>query len=169
MAKNVDDSLPDPPAPPEIRRRVSLYSFQWIGLPFLLAIPVLALFGVFGERRNAAHAADGALEVSIEYPAVLRYRMLGAIDLRVRNRSASAIDTVTVALDTAYAARFSNLNAAPPITTAFQIELLDVPPDGTRRVRIELQADRYWSHSGHLTVTTSTDTAGVLLTTMVYP
>src|SRR5690606_12259349 len=97
------DTLPDPPGPPEIRRRLSLYRFQLIGLPFLLIIPLLALAGVFGERRDDAHARDGALEVSARYPSVFRYKMIDAIEVDVRNRGDAVIDSVTVSLDTAYA------------------------------------------------------------------
>ncbi|HEX2167380.1 MAG TPA: hypothetical protein VHG09_09145, partial [Longimicrobiales bacterium] len=62
--QSVVDDLPDPPGPPEIERKLSMYRFQLIGLPFLLAIPLLALFGVFGESRSDLRAESGSLEVS---------------------------------------------------------------------------------------------------------
>ena len=163
------DNLPDPPGPPHARRRPALYRFQLLGLPFLLAIPLLALFGVFGERWSVVNAQSGALEISVRYPAVFRYKMLDAIELHVRNRGATAIDTLTVTLDTAYAGRFSTVTAVPPFTGPFEVRLTDIAAQQSRRVDIELQAERYWSHSGRLTVAAGADTLRVPLTTMVYP
>jgi hypothetical protein len=163
------DTLPDPPEPPEIRRSLSLYRFQLIGLPFLLAIPLLALFGVFGERWQDVRSSQGVLEVSGRYPAVFRYKMIDAIELHVRNRGDAVIDTITVALDTAYAARFSTITAVPPFTGPFELDLTAVEPGASRRVRIEIQAERYWSHSGHVTVAAGSDTIRIPLTTVVYP
>ena len=163
------DNLPDPPGPPDTRRRPALYRFQLLGLPFLLAIPVLALFGVFGERWSVVNARSGSLEISVRYPAVFRYKMLNAIELHVRNRGATAIDTLTVTLDTAYAGRFSTVTAVPPFTGPFEVQLTDIAAQQSRRVHIELQAERYWSHSGRLTVAAGADTLRVPLTTMVYP
>jgi hypothetical protein len=163
------DNLPDPPGPPEIRRRLSLYRFQLLGLPFLLVIPLLALFGVFGERWTAVNAESGALELSVRYPAVFRYMMIDAVELHVRNRGDTAIDTITVALDTAYATRFSTVSAVPPFTGPFELQLTDVAARASRRVMIEIQAERYWSHSGELTVSSRADTIRIPLTTMVYP
>ena len=49
--------LPEPPPPPETPRRVKLYVYQWIGLAFLVSLPVLAWAGVFGERWRVERAA----------------------------------------------------------------------------------------------------------------
>jgi hypothetical protein len=76
---------------------------------------------------------------------------------------------VTVTLDTTYAGRFSTVTAIPPFTGQFEIDLPHVAAGETRRVRIEIQAERYWSHSGPLTVATRTDTVRVPLTTLVFP
>lgn len=163
------DNLPDPPAPPETRRRISLYRFQVLGLPLLLAIPVLALFGVFGERWSVAHAGSRALDVSVRYPAVFRYKMIDAIELHVHNRGSTTIDTLTVTLDSAYAGRFSTVTAVPPFIGPFELQLTDVAAQQSRRVRIELQAERYWSHSGRLTIAAGADTLRLPLATMVLP
>jgi hypothetical protein len=163
------DTLPDPPGPPEIRRRLALYRFQLIGLPFLLAIPLLALLGVFGERWQNVSGEGGALEASARYPAVFRYKMIDAIELHVRNRGHAVLDTITISLDSAYAGRFSTVTAIPPFNGPFELELTRVEPGASRRVRIEIQAERYWSHSGYLTVAAAGDTIRMPLTTMVYP
>lgn len=168
MQSGVDD-LPDPPGPPEIPRKLSLYRFQLLGLPFLVAIPVLALFGVFGDRTGTLRGDSGALEVSGQYPSVFRYKTINAIDLHVRNRGRAGIDTITVALDSTYASRFSTITAIPPFTGPFVVDLTDVSPGESRFVRIEIQAERYWSHEGEITVAAGADTIRLPLSTMIYP
>lgn len=163
------ESLPDPPDPPDIRRSVALYRFQWIGLPFLLAIPLLALFGVFGEHRETVTAESGAVALSVRYPATFRYGMLNAIDVDIRNRGSIIIDTLTISLDTTYVTGFSTVTAVPPFTGSYEIDVMHLMAGESRRVRIELQAERYWSHSGRLTAASRVDTVRVPLTTMVYP
>jgi hypothetical protein len=152
-----------------MRRRSALYRFQLLGLPFLVAIPVLALFGVFGERWNSVRAESGALAISVRYPAAFRYKMIDAIELHVSNRGAAVIDTVNVALDTAYAGRFSTVTAIPPFNGPFEVDLPALAARESRRVRIEIQAERYWSHTGELTVASRTDTIRIPLRTVVYP
>ncbi|MGH7446937.1 MAG: hypothetical protein ACRELT_05225 [Longimicrobiales bacterium] len=148
---------------------MSLYRFQWAALPLLLMIPLLAVFGVFGERWITADAQSGALELTVRYPSAFRYKLLDAIDITVRNRGTATIDTLTLALDTAYASRFSAVAAVPPFTGSFEVQIVDLAAGESRRARIEIQAERYWSHSGQLVAATRSDTARVLLTTMVYP
>ncbi|HEX6133313.1 MAG TPA: hypothetical protein VFZ24_05105 [Longimicrobiales bacterium] len=169
MARGGVDSLPDPPGAPRTRRHVSLFGFQWVGVAVLAAFPVLALLGVFGERWATVESTGGPLHVNVRYPTVFRYKMLNAIDLDVRNTGTAVIDTITVALDTVYASRFSTITAVPPFSGPYEVELPAVQPRETRRVRIEIQAERYWVHAGTLTVATRTDTVRVPLRTTIYP
>lgn len=164
-----DDRLTDPPRAPRIPRRISLYTYQWIGMAVLAALPVLALFGVFGERWRSTHVASGAIEASVTWPTAFRYLMVNAIDVQVRNRSGTAIDTLTIALDTAYANRFSAVTAIPTFSAAYEVGLSAIAPGETRHVRIEIRGEEYWSHSGSLTIATRSDTLIVPLTTMIFP
>lgn len=168
-SSNGVDQLPDPPDAPEIRRRIVLQPYQRIGLPLLMIWPLLALLGVFGERRATARAGDGALQVEVRFPAVFRYKMLNAIDVHVTNRGSVHIDTLTVSLDTAYAKRFSTVMAVPPFTGSFVIDVLDLHAGEERAIRIELQAERYWRHEGSLSVAAAGDSVRVPLSTFIFP
>jgi hypothetical protein len=159
----------DPPEAPDTPRRPRLYRAQWIGLPLIIAFPLLALLGVFGERWHTQRVESGALDVSVRHPTVFRYKMIDAIEVHVRNRGAQPIDTATVSLDTAYAGRFSTVTAIPSFDGAFDIDLAALQPGESRRVRIEIQAERYWTHRGELTVAAGTDTVRAALTTRVFP
>lgn len=168
-SSNGVDRLPDPPDAPEIHRRILLHRHQWIGLPLLALWPLLALFGVFGERWTVARASGGALEVVVRSPTVFRYKMLNAIDVHVANRGSAHIDTLTLSLDTMYARRFSTVTAVPPFTGSFEIDIHDVRPQEERAVRIEIQAEEYWRHEGSLVVAAGNDTLRVPLSTLILP
>ena len=169
MGRDGVNTLPDPPGPPDVRRSVSLPATQWIGIAAFAALPLLALPGLFGERHTTIAAQHGALDVSIRYPTILRYRLLSPIDLHIHNRGRSVLDTVTVALDSAFASRFSAVNAVPPFTGHYDVRLTDLAPRHQRHVRIEIRGERYWKHEGTLTIAARADTVRVPLTTVTFP
>jgi hypothetical protein len=159
-----------PPAPPGIGRQIRLTPWQRFAVPVLLGIPILALLGVFGESWDTASQATSNLELRLEYPTRYRYKMLNSLNLDVSNTSAGPIDTITVALDTAYASRFSTVVGIPTFEFPYTLELTDLPPGETRRVTIELQGERYGRHSGDLLVTsTAADTARLPVSTFIFP
>jgi hypothetical protein len=165
-----EQKAPEPPPPPEIDRRLRLYRWQWVGLPVLVLIPVLALFGVFGHTRGDARAVTGALELDVQYSTRYRFRDIQPMYARVRNRSTAALDTVTVAFDTAYVDRFSTVTFKPDISRAYEVELMDVLPGEVRLVTVELQGERYWGHEGIVSVWhAGGDTASARVSTFIFP
>src|SRR5687767_10667054 len=123
-----------PPEIPEFRRAIHLSSWQRIGIPILILVPLLALFGVFGQTAEIAEAETESFSVRMEYPSRSRYEMLSSMHLDIVNTGTGTIDTVTVSLDTAYAARFSSVGAIPDFERAYEVEVTDVAPGETRRV-----------------------------------
>jgi hypothetical protein len=158
-----------PPLPPTIDRRFSLTKKQWVGLPFLAAIPILTLFGVFGERRAETGAQSSTLAVSVRYPERFRYRQIQALDITVKNLTRAEIDTVHVSLDTAYITRFSSVRIEPEPLGAFVVDLLHVKPQESRLVSAEVWGERYGRHHGRILVVANGDTVGVSLSTLVFP
>lgn len=164
------DRPPQPPPPPEIDRRFRLYPWQWVGLPILVLIPVLALFGVFGHTRGAARAMTSALELDIQYSTRYRFKEIQPMYVRVRNRSDRTLDTVTVAFDTAYVARFSTVTFRPDISRSFEVELTDLRPGEVRLVAVELQGEMYWRHQGLVSSWhAGGDTASARVSTFIFP
>ena len=158
------------PAPaPEIRRRLSFTRKQMAGLPLLVAIPILGLFGVFGESLSDAHAESRSVAMSVRYPTRLRYRQVQPLDIVVRNTSQQLIDTIEVSLDTAYVSRFSGVRIEPAPRSAFVVAVTDVRPGESRLVAAELSAERYGRHPGHIRAATRSDTATVSVRTVVFP
>src|SRR5438045_9731523 len=62
----------EPPPPPAMERRFALTRKQKLGLPLLAAIPILTLFGVFGERPAEARLTTADFAAGLRYPSRLR-------------------------------------------------------------------------------------------------
>jgi len=159
----------EPDRPPEIARRLSLTRKQLLGLPLLVAVPVLTLFGVFGEQRGETRAASATIEMRIHYPTRFRYRQVQPLDIAVRNISSTVLDTIDVARDTAYISRFSSVRIDPAPHTAYHVAVTHVRPGESRLVAAELWGERYGWHEGRLTATSRADTASASVRTFVFP
>ena len=163
--------LPPDLQPPSKPRHLTFHRFQWIALPLMLLIPVLALLGVFGESSDQVRDETGELSLYVDYPTRYRYKQINTVEVFVRNRTPETIDTVLVALDASYAERFSTLMFIPAATEPFEVELLDVAPQETRRVWVEIQGEHYGRHRGDLKAYRpgAVDTARVSLSTFIFP
>ena len=164
------DDVPEPPPPPDIDRKFQLHRGQWIGIVLLLLIPVLAMFGLFGYTWHTVEGDTDALSVEMRYPGRYRYRVLGSMEMQVTNRTNTAIDTVTIDVDTAYLARFSKVIAIPDFKHAYLIELTDLEPGESRHVSVEIRAERPGLHRGEVRVSASpADVARLPLSTFIFP
>lgn len=167
---NDSDDGDQPPRAPDIQRKIRFYRWQWIALPAIMLVPVLALFGVFGVSRDTARASTAELLIEISYPSRFRYKQIDRIHAFVTNRSQRQLDTVTVAFDSAYIARFSTVKFTPSALRAYEVELTDVHPGERRLISVELQGEEYWRHQGEISATSgSADTARVRIDTIVFP
>jgi hypothetical protein len=158
-----------PPNPPAFDPRIRLSWRQWVGVPILIAIPLLALFGVFGERQSPAHAKSATLELAVSYPSRFRYRQMQPIHVSVRNLSSTVADTIKVSFDTAYISRFASVKFDPLPNAAYTVDLPDVKPSESRLVSVELWGDDYGNHRGAIVARHGTDSAIVHLSTLVFP
>lgn len=105
--------VPQFPQPPEVGRRPRLYGYQWVGLPLIALVVILALLGVFGESFGETAEEGSALSMRIEYPTRFRYKEINPIHVWMTNRTTQALDTVTVAFDKSYLLEFSNVSFIP--------------------------------------------------------
>jgi hypothetical protein len=149
--------------------RWTLTRKQWVGLPVLLLIPVLALFGVFGERTDTITTATRSLGVTVSYPARLRYRQTERLEIAVTNRTESAIDSVRVSLDTAYLARFIEVRVRPEPFASYDVRLADIAPGETRLVVVDMTGNRYWRHPASIGVAMGEELATVHFSSQVFP
>jgi len=157
------------PQPPSIPPKLHLSRKQWIGFPIILAIPIVALFGLFGEKTAFAHVKSASLDVGVSYPERFRYRQVQSLHLSVRNLSTQPLDTITVSFDTAYIPRFSSVRFDPPVKKAYAVELTDVKPMESRFVAVELWGQEYGMHRGTIIARAGADSAMVHIRTFVFP
>lgn len=167
----MNEELPPPLRVQDRPRRLKLHPVQWVGLPLLFAVPVLALAGVFGE--SWAHGVDRGegLALSVEYPARYRYKQINTLQAWVRNTSGRTLDTVTVSFDSAYVSRFSTLMFVPSARIPFEVEFVELEPGEVRRVWLELQGELYGAHTGQVEAhaTGLRDTLRVPVHTFIFP
>lgn len=141
-----------PPSPPDFERRFRMSRGQWIGLPVLFAVPVLALLGLFGSVERSDRIASGGLDVELAYPERAHYRALSRLDVVVRNTSSSPLDSVHISMDTAYIGRFAMKQFSPATERAYVIPLGTIPPGGRSQASVELWADGLWRLRGSVVV-----------------
>ena len=143
---------------------------QYIGVPLLLLVPVLALLGVFGERQGRARVQSADIELRVQWPTRTRHEQIHDIDVVVRNVSARVIDTLTVGLDSAYLSGFSAVSITPGAAQAWAVELAGMRPGEARHIVVAVDAKRYGRHSGPVTATAGgADTARAVIDTFIFP
>lgn len=172
--KAAQDQIPQPPDPPSVERHLHFHPVQAIGVPLILLIPVLALFGVFGEGITSARASQGPIEASIEYPSKMRYKTIDVVDLVITNTSQQTVAGTTVTVDRAYLDGFTSVSFTPDVKTItgeeYVVEVGEIPAGESRVVSIDIQAERYGGYDGDLSI--ATDGAPLLvfeLSTFNYP
>ena len=75
------------PQPPDIEKRWVFRTVQKLGVPLIVLIPLLALFGLFGESSRTVSASGAAPALEITYPTRLRYNMTSPLVVSVANIS----------------------------------------------------------------------------------
>lgn len=135
-----------------------------------MLVPLLALGGVFGERREGRATARGPLVVHAQVPTRFRYRQRMTLDLSVTNRGRATIDDVQVRLDSAYLARFSNVSVAPSPGSDGAVQLGRLAGGASVRIAVTLEGERAGAHLGTVVTTDAAgDTARLAVTSTVFP
>lgn len=129
---------------------------QLIGIPLMMLIPILALFGVFGETVHEVTESGRELEMHVRFPARFRYKMIDSITVSVRNASNQPIKSIHITFDRAYIESFSTVTFIPSVKqvteTVYIVELTDLRPGEVQVVSLSVQAEKYGNHQGVITV-----------------
>lgn len=141
-----------PPPPPDTRRRIRLYPAQWVGVPILLLLPVLALAGVFGETRATSSLTHDGVHYDVEYPTRLRAGQHSVVQVRATLLGGAAGDTLEVELDAGWMQRFTRISVVPEPETPWRMLLPLAEPGQSAEVRIELEGRRLWRAEGAVRV-----------------
>lgn len=174
MADTKDKAQHEPPQPPDFKRKFRLYSYQWIGLPLLFLLPVLAVLGVFGGVTETLTDEGSGITIDVEYPPRTRYEVLSKLDVTVTNTSTSPMSTLTVGFERHYIDAFSDTVFLPTVDrltdTAFEIDLHDVQPGEARRIDVEMKGALVGRFTGSIHASSGdSGSAQVLVSTTIFP
>ena len=145
------------PQPPDIEEKWILKNVQKVGIPLLMLLPLLALFGLFGERTETVRGSGEILSVEVRHPTRVRLQTIGPMMVSVENISSQTVPTVTVTLSHEYISAFSNVTFSPSVDQitpdAYIVKLTNVQAGEQRMISItQLQAEEYWWHEGSVGV-----------------
>ena len=144
------DKGQEPPRAPDIPRQWKFYSYQYIAIPLLMLVPLLALFGVLGETSTTVEVANESLVLRVHYPDRAHYEAYNHIEVTVRNESAGALSGVVVEFDRGLLTHFSQLSVNPSLTeiteSAYRVELDGIEAGGERVVTLDYQPDLNGAH-----------------------
>jgi hypothetical protein len=168
--QSVDGSPPHPPSPPDTPRRTRVHPYQWVGLPLLFALPVLAALNVFGPARAVERLSLGPAIVDIDYPVRTRYGRHEIIRIDVTGGGAAAGTEVWVRFTGGYLAGFREVRYTPEPHAA---DRLAVPVPAAGRVHtltIDARPHRYGRSRGTLELSDGTGAAAAVpLSTFIFP
>jgi hypothetical protein len=161
---------PQPPQPPGQRARLRLSAAQYVGVPLMALVPVLALAGVFGERRELRQDVHGGLLLSARVPTRFRYRQRMTLEVSVTNRGSDSLGDVRVRLDSTYLDRFSSVALSPHASPDGVVRFGALGPQQTDRLTVTLEGERAGALRGVAVATDAAgDTARVTLASTVFP
>jgi hypothetical protein len=159
-----------PTEEPALQRRFGLYRYQWLGIPLILAIPVLALFGVFGVSTGSESAANTSWSMRVEYPSRIRYYQQEKLQIWLKNLSATPRDTVRVFVDSGYLDAFADVSFTPQAKESYEVDLTGVKPGEVRLIEAELRASDYGRHEGWVVAAAGgTDAVRARVSTFTFP
>jgi hypothetical protein len=171
---NEQTNIQQPPSAPPMKRAFRMYPFQYVGIAIVILIPILALFGVFGESFAEIEQSNDDLRVEITYATRYRYKMINSLTISIENRSVQTLSPLTVEVSRDYVNQFSTVAFSPSETrvthAAYEVVLQDVIPGAVRVVTVELQGENYGSHDGNVTVhAEEIEVISIPIRTLIFP
>ena len=161
------------PQPPEVQRRMRWRFPQFVGLALISVMPVLAAARLLDPTPQVAHASGGGMELSVSAPNKLRYRMSDWMFLDVRNASGKQLQSVTVEVDAPFVEGFAQASFMPEPARIderrYAIDLGQLRAGETRRVSVQVQAEKYGKRTGAVTAVADGGRATVPVQLFVLP
>ena len=163
-----------PPEPPPFQRKLVIHRDQLIGIPLLMLLPLLGLFGFFGQTFTTERVANAELSMQVEYTTRSRYQTFHDMRVTVTNLSEQSPVTVTVTFDRSYVDQFSNTTFMPSAERlteqVVEVELTEMETGETQAVEVEFRGEHYWHHTGMISASIAGGEAVQLpVSTTIYP
>jgi hypothetical protein len=109
------------------------------------------------------------MTVNVQYTTRTRFQQTQLISVLATNPGPAVIDSLHVAVDTAYLSGFSEVTMIPDPSFPYATDLLDIPAGGMREVHVSARGDRSGRRRGNLTLSLHGDTVRVPLFTLILP
>lgn len=154
---------------PVVSSKIQTWRFQWIGIPLLIMIPILSLWGVFDRRTNIKTIEGHEFKAKIEFPAKLRDGEVEHIRIEVTNTSNKPLDKISAGLNREYLEKFNDVTFVPELNDNYEVELKEIPSGQSRYVDIKVKAREYGTYKGELRLTTKNSSFKTSLSTFVFP
>lgn len=159
-----------PPEPPDVVPSLRLSVAQWVGIPLLALVPLVALAGVFGESKAERVDRHGPLLASANVPTRFRYRQRLTLEVSVANRSNAPVSDVRVRVDSSYLDRFSNVSLSPHALPDGSVAFGSLTPAASVLLAVTLEGERSGVIRGAAVVTDAQgDTVRIPLKSTVFP
>jgi hypothetical protein len=165
---------PPLPSPGEIRRRVSFYPKQAVGIALLFLVPLLAMFKLFDTSRASVQGMQGGLALEVLYPSKLRHRTYKPLVVAVANNTGKQLEKLELRLDRGYFDHFQSITFTPDVKGSdgrhFIVEFEHVNPGETRTLNVVYEVDEVGSFHGEIQASAGAGApATVRFTTFVFP
>ena len=152
--RTLESAPPQPPAPPELYKRLRFFRHQVAGILLMLLIVGAAALGFFGKSEARVSADREGLQLTVDHVSKIRHRMVGPLEVTVTNSSAEAVTGVTVLIDRQYLDEFSRVVFTPSPTYLTDdravFELGDLAPGESTVISGEVQSDGFGQHGGQV-------------------
>ncbi len=122
----------------------------------MLAIPVLALLGVFNTKTAQASITNGGVILSASYPTQILYHSNSRLEISVENSGSAGLSNLTLQVEADYFNHFSFIMTKPAPTTVqdgfYIFPLADLAPGAKNAMISEFQGDEYGRSAGKVRV-----------------
>jgi hypothetical protein len=133
-----------PPPPPEIERRLQFHREQWLLVPLMFVVPLLALLGVLGGTRERAAIDLGGITLTVEFAPRDHLEDWGRIEVTVVIRSPAPLLDARVEFTRDMLDRLWQPTFHPPLRRIdagwYVVPLGEVPPGEARAVTLDYRS-----------------------------
>jgi hypothetical protein len=163
-----------PPAPPQFKPKFQIYGYQYIAIPILILVPLLAVFGVFGTTYASVESAGERARLRVDYPERVFTGESNEMAIHIRHVGTGDMTGIELWIDQSYLEQFTDVRFTPDITTLTDeyaiIALENLAQSETRLVTIELAGHAVGSHEAEIRLRADgTEEATVRFSTLVFP
>jgi hypothetical protein len=133
-----------PPSPPEIDRRLQFHREQWLLLPLMFAVPILAALGLLGGPRQREEIELRGVGLAVEFAPREHFEDWSRLRVTVVNRSSGPLAGAQAEFSRGLLEAMGQPSFQPPLARIdadwYVVPLGDVAPGATRGVTLDYRS-----------------------------